>query len=202
MVLSRKFPGLRFVADFSHFTVVCEAGPDDACLDEAVREIIPRIGHIHARIVLRQRAPGDANTVQIFVAHVHWHLEGLSCRRTVSCEQCHWVLGSALAMQGAGLQQVNDPRAPEWQQHWATFARWWSAVWAHQELAGCAFTTCTPEHGPATYQQAAPHSQRPAVDIWEVNTWVGARVRELFALRRSSMPQNGNPQNACCPTLL
>ena len=36
--------------DFSHHTVVCEAGPGDRCLDEAVREIVPRVHHIHARI--------------------------------------------------------------------------------------------------------------------------------------------------------
>ena len=78
---------------------------------------------------------------------------------------------------------MNDPRAPEWAQHWETFAGWWRAVWAHQRSAGATHTTCTPEHGPATYQQAAPGTREPLADIWEVNSWVGARVRELHALQ-------------------
>ena len=47
--------------DFSHFTVVCEAGPGDPCLDEAVREIVPRVHHIHARI-------GYENSPQVPIA--------------------------------------------------------------------------------------------------------------------------------------
>ena len=50
VLLARKFPALRFVADFSHFTVVCEAAPGDRFLDAAVRELIPHVHHVHARI--------------------------------------------------------------------------------------------------------------------------------------------------------
>ena len=76
---------------------------------------------------------------------------------------------------------MNDPRAPEWAEHWRTFAAWWAAVWEHQASRGWRYTTCTPEHGPATYQQAAPGSLQPVADAWEVNNWVGARVCELHA---------------------
>lgn len=50
VLLARKFPALRFVADFSHFTVVCEAGPHDRTLDAAIRELVPLVQHVHARI--------------------------------------------------------------------------------------------------------------------------------------------------------
>ena len=45
-----SFCGAMGLQDFSHYTVVCEAGPGDRCLDEAVRELVPRVHHIHARI--------------------------------------------------------------------------------------------------------------------------------------------------------
>lgn len=52
--------------DFSHYTVVCEAGPGDRCLEEAVRELAPRVHHIHARI-------GCENSPQVPAApHALW----------------------------------------------------------------------------------------------------------------------------------
>jgi hypothetical protein len=38
--------------------------------------------------------------------------------------------------------------------------------------------TMTPEFGPDGYLQAAPFTQVPVADLWEVNRWIGHRLKE------------------------
>lgn len=82
--------------------------------------------------------------------------------------------------------QVNDPRAPEWARHVATFERWWDTFWDAQAAAGLARTTLTPEFGPPPYQPTAPGSRTPLADPWQVSLWMAERQRRRFAGRRST----------------
>lgn len=43
-------PELRFTADYSHFTVVAEAGPADPELNAVLAQLAPRVRHVHARV--------------------------------------------------------------------------------------------------------------------------------------------------------
>lgn len=46
-----RHPGIRLVADLSHYTCVAEANTHDPELDRVVREVIvPRVRHVHARV--------------------------------------------------------------------------------------------------------------------------------------------------------
>ena len=59
-----------------------------------------------------------------------------------------------------------------------------------QQDRGDTFTTFTPEHGPPSYQQTAPHSREPLAHIWDVNHWVAlrrkARFESMFGKEHSS----------------
>ena len=46
----RAHPRLRLLADLSHYSVVCEAPCGDALLEAAIAELLPRVGHVHARV--------------------------------------------------------------------------------------------------------------------------------------------------------
>jgi hypothetical protein len=78
--------------------------------------------------------------------------------------------------------QVPDPRAPEYQPAVEAHFRWWRAVWEGQRRRGFETVTMTPEFGPDGYLHLEPFTQKPAADLWEVNCWVGQRLREAFAL--------------------
>jgi len=65
--------------------------------------------------------------------------------------------------------QVNDPRAPEWSEHVGRHLELWQAIVSARQAEGADFLTITPEFGPAPYMPAAPHSQEPLADCWEVN---------------------------------
>ena len=43
-------PQLNILADLSHYVCVCETSCDDPDLDEAVRVLLPRVTHTHARV--------------------------------------------------------------------------------------------------------------------------------------------------------
>lgn len=71
-----RHPKLQLLGDLSHYCVVCEVPPDDAELNVAIKEILPRIGHIHARVgfeegpqILDPREPRWAKHVQ---GHMNW----------------------------------------------------------------------------------------------------------------------------------
>ncbi len=64
--------------------------------------------------------------------------------------------------------QVNDPFAPEWQNHISIFVNWWQQVINHQSKYK-QFFTITPEFGPVPYMPALPFSQQPLANQWETN---------------------------------
>lgn len=65
--------------------------------------------------------------------------------------------------------QVNNPFAPEWQEHLAVFLAWWKEIINHRKNTSKEFFTITPEFGPAPYMPAMPFTQEPLSNQWELN---------------------------------
>ena len=115
----KKFPTIELVGDFSHFCTVSESMMQDQ--EEIIQQIIPHIGHIHARIGHEQAA------------------------------------------------QVNDPFAPEWQDHFTQFEKWWQSIIHYQKSKNTNIFTITPEFGPAPYMPSMPFTKEPLGNQWEIN---------------------------------
>ncbi|MCX8472498.1 MAG: sugar phosphate isomerase/epimerase [Sediminibacterium sp.] len=65
--------------------------------------------------------------------------------------------------------QVNDPFAPEWQQHFKQFEKWWQQIIDYKKEIGYTYLTITPEFGPAPYMPALPYTKQPLANQWEIN---------------------------------
>lgn len=76
--------------------------------------------------------------------------------------------------------QVPDPRAPEYLYAVQAHERWWDVVWDSMAKRDFKQVTMTPEFGPDGYLQAAPFTQVPVADLWEVNRWIGDRLKKRF----------------------
>lgn len=64
--------------------------------------------------------------------------------------------------------QVNDPRAPEWEQAVEIHLTWWDKVAEHHRKNKTPLTVTT-EFGPAGYLPVLPYTQQPVADQWEIN---------------------------------
>jgi sugar phosphate isomerase/epimerase len=65
--------------------------------------------------------------------------------------------------------QVNNPFAPEWQEHVDVFLAWWKQIIQHRKAEGNDQFSITPEFGPAPYMPAMPFTQEPLSNQWELN---------------------------------
>ena len=65
--------------------------------------------------------------------------------------------------------QVNDPFAPEWQQHLQLFTGWWQQIIDTKKKAGWQSMYITTEFGPAPYMPALPFTQQPIGHQWQIN---------------------------------
>jgi len=65
--------------------------------------------------------------------------------------------------------QVNDPFAPEWEKHLATYVGWWQQIVAYADQKGNASLTITPEAGPFPYMPQKPYSRENLADQWQLN---------------------------------
>ncbi|MFD2256552.1 sugar phosphate isomerase/epimerase [Luteolibacter algae] len=79
--------------------------------------------------------------------------------------------------------QVPDPRAPEYHYALSAHEAWWDVVWSSMEKRGFEEVTMTPEFGPDGYLQAAPFTCVPVANLWDVNRWIGNRLRERFEIK-------------------
>lgn len=95
----------------------------------------------------------------------------------LAAQHAHHIQPRVGYAQGA---QVPDPRAPEYLYALEAHERWWDRVWESMAERGFQTVTMTPEFGPDGYLQAAPFTQVPVADLWEVNRWIGHRLRERF----------------------
>jgi len=64
--------------------------------------------------------------------------------------------------------QVNDPRAPEWEDHVRGHEKWWETIWRSQAERKLEYSTFTPEFGPPQYMHTLPFSKVPVSNLWEI----------------------------------
>jgi len=103
----------------------------------------------------------------------------------LAAEHAHHIQPRVGYAQGA---QVPDPRAPEYQYALEAHERWWDQVWESMAQRGFETVTMTPEFGPDGYLQAAPFTRIPVANLWEVNRWIGHRLKERFEKKYQPQP--------------
>lgn len=64
--------------------------------------------------------------------------------------------------------QVNDPRAPEWQETVQRHLEWWDTIVAVHAAQNTALTITT-EFGPPDYLPTLPYTRQPVADQWDIN---------------------------------
>lgn len=143
-------PELRFTADLSHYTCVCETNlnelphafyqadnPDilsaaqkpDSFVTECLSTVIKASRHVHAR-----------------VGHAHG-------------------------------PQVADPTQGEGFEWTKRFEAWWDAIVQACIEEGRDVLTINPEFGPPPYAPADPQTGEPFVDLWATRLWICDRFR-------------------------
>ena len=76
--------------------------------------------------------------------------------------------------------QVNDPFAPEWQNHFSVFEKWWQQIIDFKKMAGSNTFSITPEFGPAPYMPAMPFTKQPLGNQWEINCKMMHHLKEVL----------------------
>ncbi len=76
--------------------------------------------------------------------------------------------------------QVNDPFAPEWQNHFSLFEKWWQQIIQYKKQRGVKEIAITPEFGPAPYMPALPFTQQPIGNQWEINFKIMQRLKTIL----------------------
>jgi sugar phosphate isomerase/epimerase len=75
--------------------------------------------------------------------------------------------------------QVNDPRAPEWEQTVLRHLEWWDKVLEIKAKAGQRMTILT-EFGPPDYLPALPYTRQPVADQWAINAYMKDLLRKRY----------------------
>ena len=73
VIAGARAPALQLVADYSHFTVACEANPGDAALEAAIAVIGRRVRHVHARVGFDNGPQAPDPRAPEWAAHVAAH---------------------------------------------------------------------------------------------------------------------------------
>jgi sugar phosphate isomerase/epimerase len=76
--------------------------------------------------------------------------------------------------------QVNDPRAPEWEEAVKAHFAWWDKVAERKKKNGERMTVLT-EFGPPTYMPTLPYTQQPLANQWEINVHMMKLLRKRYA---------------------
>jgi sugar phosphate isomerase/epimerase len=82
--------------------------------------------------------------------------------------------------------QVNDPRAPEWNDTVHLFLGWWDRIVETHSQEGSEMLTITTEFGPAPYTPVVPYTQEPVADQWELNLYSLHLLKERYSSRMVS----------------
>jgi sugar phosphate isomerase/epimerase len=75
--------------------------------------------------------------------------------------------------------QVNDPRAPEWEEVLNAHLGWWDRVLALHSERGTV-PTITTEFGPAPYMPEMPYTRMPLVSQWDVNVHMMHLLKDRY----------------------
>jgi hypothetical protein len=77
--------------------------------------------------------------------------------------------------------QVNDPRAPEWQDVLQSHLSWWDKV-VEIKKKGDQLLTITTEFGPFPYMPSMPYTNKPIADQWEVNLYMKRLLKDRYSV--------------------
>ncbi len=75
--------------------------------------------------------------------------------------------------------QVNDPRAPEWEDALNAHLAWWDKIVAIKKQQGEVITFLT-EFGPVDYMPALPYTRQPLSNQWEINVYMMKLLRKRY----------------------
>ncbi|HTS44943.1 MAG TPA: TIM barrel protein [Puia sp.] len=75
--------------------------------------------------------------------------------------------------------QVNDPRAPEWDEAMKAHFSWWDKVVEFKKKAGQRLTILT-EFGPPNYMPTLPYTREPLADQWAINVHMMQLLRKRY----------------------
>jgi len=76
--------------------------------------------------------------------------------------------------------QVNDPRAPEWDETMKAHFAWWDKVVESKKQKGDRLTILT-EFGPPTYMPTLPYTQQPLADQWAINLHMMQLLKKRYS---------------------
>jgi len=76
--------------------------------------------------------------------------------------------------------QVNDPRAPEWEETVKRHLQWWDAIVQMKIKNGTNKLTILTEFGPPNYLPALPYTQQPVADQWGINEYMMQLLRKRY----------------------
>lgn len=76
--------------------------------------------------------------------------------------------------------QVNDPRAPEWEQTVKQHFEWWDKIVERKRRNGERLTVLT-EFGPPDYMPTYPYTRQPLADQWAINVHMMHLLRKRYS---------------------
>ncbi|MFA6945719.1 MAG: TIM barrel protein [Pedobacter sp.] len=76
--------------------------------------------------------------------------------------------------------QVNDPRAPEWEQTVKQHFEWWDKIVDRKKKNGERMTVLT-EFGPPDYMPTLPYTKQPLGDQWAINVHMMHLLRKRYS---------------------
>jgi sugar phosphate isomerase/epimerase len=76
--------------------------------------------------------------------------------------------------------QVNDPRAPEWENAVKAHFGWWDEVVKRHQAAGKPLTFLT-EFGPADYLPTLPYTRQPVANQWDINVYMMNQLKQRYS---------------------
>lgn len=76
--------------------------------------------------------------------------------------------------------QVNDPRAPEWEQTVKQHFEWWDKIVERKRRNGERVTVLT-EFGPPDYMPTYPYTKQPLADQWAINVHMMHLLRKRYS---------------------
>jgi hypothetical protein len=76
--------------------------------------------------------------------------------------------------------QVNDPRAPEWEEAVKAHLSWWDKIAERKKQNGQRLTILT-EFGPPDYMPTMAYTRQPLADQWAINVHMMQLLRKRYA---------------------
>lgn len=76
--------------------------------------------------------------------------------------------------------QVNDPAAPEWNDHLQRFFGWWDNIINSSKNAGHSTIHICPEFGPMPYMPSHPYTRIPLADQDGINSWMLRQLKTRY----------------------